>query len=364
MDSERSMVSRINGILEGILHNPLFEYLRSMKSAFLVGGAVRDFLFGRNIVDYDFILHENEFESARDYVSKKGFNYFLLNSGKLQLLRVIFEGYTFDLAKYYGDINEDIQRRDFTINSICLSLSEGGVFFANGALDDINNRILRTISSSSIPQDPVRIVRAFRFSSDLSLKIEPCTKAQITSNLSLLLTAKKERVREELKKVFKLDATKTLDAIEQVFGRSLDEEKRRLEIAFKIDSLQREVNRGVRYFDLLSVAILSATMPEIGACFTGREKRILTAVLSSQFGESFEERFTLFVESRDRLVPVMVALLKAPVDSARSFAIRYLDWLRIRPSGAEILQVVRQKKVLPEQAKFMILRERCRKHEV
>ncbi len=105
----------------------------------------------------------------------------------------------------FGDPNEDASRRDFTINGLFLNPFSGEILDYVGGLQDLKDRKLRIIGEplSRFQEDPVRILRAFRFLHRAELKWERGTFQSLEKALPSLEFAKKERVREEILKIFR-----------------------------------------------------------------------------------------------------------------------------------------------------------------
>ena len=122
--------------------------------------------------------------------------------------------YEFNGIKFFSNkgmkipdtLEEDITRRDFTVNSICMDKDGKIIDLLNGK-KDLNKKIIRTIGDASfkIKQDSLRILRAIRFASCLNFKIEDSLKKAIKENKDLLKTLSYERKKEELTKIFTSD---------------------------------------------------------------------------------------------------------------------------------------------------------------
>ena len=104
----------------------------------------------------------------------------------------------------YGSIDEDAQRRDFTINALYYSSKDFKVYdFADG-VKDVENRIIRMIGdpATRYREDPVRMLRAIRFATKLDMQISPETKAPIKELSSLMASIPAARMFEEFLKMF------------------------------------------------------------------------------------------------------------------------------------------------------------------
>jgi tRNA nucleotidyltransferase/poly(A) polymerase len=102
------------------------------------------------------------------------------------------------------NIQVDSKRRDFTINSLYIDENYKVFDFYNG-IDDLNNKVLRMIGNPDerLVEDPLRILRAYRFATIYGLTIDKTLNASIIKNKDLLSKLNKEKVKEELNKLLK-----------------------------------------------------------------------------------------------------------------------------------------------------------------
>ncbi|MBD3234554.1 MAG: HDIG domain-containing protein [candidate division Zixibacteria bacterium] len=98
-------------------------------------------------------------------------------------------------------VEVDLFRRDFTINSIAIDISSGAIIDPLGGRKDIRDKMIRTTSSNSFLDDPLRMLRAIQFAARFSFSIEPATLNEIKINHSLINTVSAERIQEELNKL-------------------------------------------------------------------------------------------------------------------------------------------------------------------
>lgn len=105
----------------------------------------------------------------------------------------------------FGSALEDARRRDFTINALFLDPIKGKIVDLVGGMNDINQRVLRVIGDPTVrfKEDPIRIFRALRFIARAGLKMEKSTEAALVAAIPHLAEAKKERIREEIIKIFR-----------------------------------------------------------------------------------------------------------------------------------------------------------------
>lgn len=182
--------------------------------AYVVGGAVRDFLMGKTPHDYD--LTSDALPSQISEVFKE---FYQEHSGeKHGTIRVIIdhkpieittfrcdEGYTDyrrpDNVEFVKDVYIDSKRRDFSINAFYYS--EGHIYDFHEGLEDLNNKVIKTIGNPSarFHEDALRILRAIRFSAKLGYEIESKTKTALLDCKEELNLIAKERILIELKEI-------------------------------------------------------------------------------------------------------------------------------------------------------------------
>ncbi len=183
--------------------------------AYLVGGCVRDILMEKIPYDYDICTNakpeqiKKVFSTFRtvDCGEKHGTIAVKLNDNLYEITGFRAETkYTDhrrpDSVEYVDDLNQDLKRRDFTINAMAYSPKEGLIDLFGGR-EDIKNKIIRCVGDPNkrFNEDSLRMLRALRFSSTIGFKIDKdCSKA-IKKLASQIKYVSKERQAEELKKI-------------------------------------------------------------------------------------------------------------------------------------------------------------------
>jgi len=170
------------------------------QSSFLVGGAVRDALLGRRVehLDLDFVMPQEAVATAREVARRYGAGFVLLDADR-QIARVVFERATVDFAQMEGDsLQEDLHRRDFTINAIAYSPFSHEFIDPLDGRGDLERRIIRMVRAANLEDDPLRLLRGYRQSAQLGFTIAPETMATIRELAPLLTRVAVERVRTEL----------------------------------------------------------------------------------------------------------------------------------------------------------------------
>lgn len=169
-------------------------------TACLVGGAVRDAFLNcsRNYLDLDFVLPDLAVETARAIASHYHAGFVILDK-KRKIARVVFKQGTVDFAQQEGNSLEiDLKRRDFTINAIAYNFHEQKLIDPLHGLQDLKQGILKMISPKNLQNDPLRLLRGYRQSTQLNLTIEYETRKTIRKLAPLIGQVAVERVQNEL----------------------------------------------------------------------------------------------------------------------------------------------------------------------
>lgn len=178
------------------------------EDIYLVGGAVRDYLLGKTTCDKDILVNNAE-SFAKEFAKKNNATFITLDSEN-KIYRVVLKdkiNYLDITEPIEGSLEKDLRRRDFTINAIAINLKTDEIVDINNGQEDISNRVIRSISEDNLVDDPLRILRAFRFSATLGFEIEQGTLEQIKRHKNLILNPAKERVNYEILKLFQGEYT-------------------------------------------------------------------------------------------------------------------------------------------------------------
>jgi poly(A) polymerase len=159
---------------------------------FLVGGYLRDLLFGTQGRDYDLALPKDASSSIKIIEEALGLHFFKVGKEEMNTItyRIINEGLSVDIAFLQGEtIEEDLNRRDFTINAMAFSLRDETFHSVEGSLEDMGKKLIRTVSDHSIDLDPLRMLRAIRYL---------CTLEGFIMDEDLIreISSKKEQIRK------------------------------------------------------------------------------------------------------------------------------------------------------------------------
>jgi poly(A) polymerase len=146
--------------------------------AWIVGGAIRDALLGREVADADLAVEPGrEEDAARAIAGVAGGSPFRLSEEHATWRAVsATAGWHVDVAALRaGSIEEDLRARDFTLNAIAIPLAGGEPIDPTGGLRDAEERLLRAASERAFEDDPLRLLRAARLAAGHELSIDPTT---------------------------------------------------------------------------------------------------------------------------------------------------------------------------------------------
>ena len=206
------------------LKHPIFRIVSELAAVqdvkvYVIGGFVRDIILNRPSKDIDLVIIGNGVAFAESVAKKLNvklsvFKNFGTASLRYQNLEIEFvgarkESYRLDSRKPIvedGTLEDDQKRRDFTINALAISLnteSFGVLLDPFNGIDDLENKLIRTPLSpdETFSDDPLRMLRATRFATQLSFKIDETALAAIKNNVSRISIISRERIADELNKI-------------------------------------------------------------------------------------------------------------------------------------------------------------------
>jgi len=208
------------------LHHPIFSIISTLadelnQETYVIGGFVRDLILNRPSPDIDIVTIGSGIQLAEMVARKLGpsihvsvFKNFGTAMLKYQHLEIEFvgarkESYQENSRKPVvedGTLEEDQNRRDFTINAMAICLNKarfGEMIDPFGGMQDIKDKIIRTPLEPGITfsDDPLRMMRAIRFATQLGFKIEEKTLEAIALNKKRIHIISRERIAEELNKI-------------------------------------------------------------------------------------------------------------------------------------------------------------------
>ena len=316
-------------------------------AAYVVGGAVRDRVLSLPVQpdagseDIDLLLTSPVAALVDSLADETGSTAIVLDDerGFVRLVDPSDEHKWLDLAVAYGDIEADLARRDFTINAMAVPLQDwvsraddapidDAVIDFNAGMTDLRQSIIRESSPGNLLDDPIRILRAIRFATQLEFEIEPTTASVVSDNGELLAEASPERVRDEF---FKMMASHRPDwGIREMDRLGL------LEVLLPELTEGREfTQRGMHYYDVMEHELHALC---VGARLMNGERRSSDPFLKHvPWHPEFDEYFREIVgdgQTRATLVKTVAMLhdigkpgtmtIESPSEKAPNGKIRFL----------------------------------------
>jgi len=171
-----------------------------LAGAWLVGGAVRDLLLGRPLVDIDLVVDGDPRAAARQLAGRSGGSPFPL-SERHGAWRMVDRAGTVDVAACRGTIEHDLGMRDFTVNAIAMALEDGTVVDPHGGREDLERRLMRVVSSAVFADDPLRLLRLPRIAHELGFAIDSETERLARGEAGRGAEPSGERIFMELRRI-------------------------------------------------------------------------------------------------------------------------------------------------------------------
>jgi poly(A) polymerase len=239
-----------------------------VTSAWIVGGALRDELLGRPVRDVDLVVAGDPERAARETAARVGGPVFRLSEA-FGAWRVIDrrDGRVFDFSPLQGaTIEEDLARRDFTVNAMARPREGGELIDPFGGRADLNSRTLRVLGAQAYESDPLRPLRLVRFASELGFTSDPETERLTRYAAPRVAQAAGERLFAELRRLVIADGVLdglrladrlgvlagvlpelvALHSVEQSHYHHLDVYDHTLEVLSQLIGLEREVSPRLR----------------------------------------------------------------------------------------------------------------------
>lgn len=247
------------------MHNRLLKipYFTELKKvileggfdAYFVGGCVRDIMLGRPVHDVDMVCFSHDYKAFASAVKADLPSVWVEFKDNIRLVRGSVE---IDISKPRGEtLEEDLSKRDFTINNLAMN-TVGDIF---GDTTDLDGRVVRHVSDSTFKDDPLRILRAFRFKAQVGFNIAPETIEKIKNEKVISADSASERIFAELDKLF--TGAYACDTLESMINTGVYEIVTGGIPADRVDKLVADSGRGLVFF-----------LPH--PCFGSWRKRILT----------------------------------------------------------------------------------------
>ena len=227
---------------------------------YLVGGSLRDIFLNQKITDLDFTINADPLDLANSLPEKLDAK--LISKSQFGTIKLEVHNHTIDIAQTrtesylepgalpsvsIGSIEEDLARRDFSINSMAVSLSNsdwGNILDPNHGRIDLGNKLIRILHPNSFKDDPTRILRAIRYEQRLGFKIERKTEQELIEGIQFIHTISGKRLRSEFEYIF--DETSALKILSR--GRSL--------------GILNAISSGFCCFDIKKIHKISRKVPQ------------------------------------------------------------------------------------------------------
>jgi len=173
------------------------------KGSYLVGGYIRDIILERKTekLDVDIVVPLNAIEIGKKIADNIGSKLIILDK-KREVVRIILNDISIDIANQVScTIEGDLRARDFSINSIAFLFDKKCLVDPLNGLKDLEISLIRTHSENNLINDPLRILRCFRFVSELNFKIDLELVDFIRKNKGKLYLVAKERINYEIHRI-------------------------------------------------------------------------------------------------------------------------------------------------------------------
>lgn len=213
----------------------LLELIKELNAKFkligcniyAVGGTVRDFILKKDLTDFDFATDASPNETKSilerydDTFSQYGVIIYRYENKKLEITSFRKENLYLDSRhpqkiEFVKDMQIDYKRRDFTINALYMN-DTGKIYDFCDGLNDLHNKIIRVIGDidTRMNEDPLRILRALRFMMTLDFTLDKNLEKYIYEHTYLLNKLNVDKVKQEIRKMKKIDEEKTKAILEK-----------------------------------------------------------------------------------------------------------------------------------------------------
>ena len=197
--------------------NSLFDVFEK-HDCYLVGGYLRNYFMNNSISsDRDIVVSNDAFLLAKEIEEKTGGTFVELDCEN-EIYRVVMPDKVnyFDISRMLNDdISADAKRRDFTINAIFYNLNKKEIFDPLSGIDDIKNKALKTPDINNMTDDPLRMLRLYRFMSLTGFNPDNKLEEFCKKNFNLVLNCAPERIKSEIVHIF--EGKYLIETLEKMF---------------------------------------------------------------------------------------------------------------------------------------------------
>lgn len=309
------------------------------REVYIVGGYLRDVLLGEKAKDIDYIVRGNIKEFALELLVQERKtkvqnlldNATIVELKKEQMIRIVLkDGMTLDFTELKGKLEDNLKERDFTMNALAWS-PKTGISDPTHGIKDIERKLINAISIDNFRNDPLRLLRVYRFVAELGWNADSKTRRMVSQLTSNIKKSAPERITQEFFKL--LNSKNYQDALETALNDGLlesfisssrkrlseninglphiESQMRKLPPIYK-NSLgkpfsQELTHQGLlRLEQMLSGSILSENRLRLSRNILERLKVVnkLTAIHYSLFTPS--NMFDAFFETKDALLDILI----------------------------------------------------------
>ncbi len=201
-----------NKIIEKIKNDEILAKIKKFAQnkfahaqIYSVGGVFRDFYLDKENFDKDIVIVEADAEQFAQRLAASLDATFIPLDDVNKIYRIVLEDKIncIDIAALVGEnIEEDLKRRDLTINSIAVNLLTDEIVDVNGGIEDLKSKKLKGISEQNFLDDPLRLLRVYRFQAMLGFKADKILKEIVKKHAAKIKKSAVERINYELLKLF------------------------------------------------------------------------------------------------------------------------------------------------------------------
>ncbi|MDD5518704.1 MAG: hypothetical protein PHV98_05065, partial [Candidatus Omnitrophica bacterium] len=259
----KKYLGKIPEELQGLLNKVHNIAARKNTEAYLVGGFVRDLILGVKNLDLDIVIEGDGIGLAQDFASSLGVKITVhrqFGTATVFVRPGLKVDFSSSRQEHYpspahlplvkgGSLKDDLNRRDFTLNAMAISLKDGKLVDYFGGLNDLRHKVIRVLHPLSFIDDPTRIFRAIRFEQRYNFKIEPESLKLLRQavRLKMLERIHPHRTRDDLVLILKeKNPVKEIKRIEKLAG--FDFILPQLKIIPKTYALLKAIKREIGYF--------------------------------------------------------------------------------------------------------------------